>query len=141
MAKKKRLGHKVRVLIDGAVVGFLKSVTPPELSRSETDVTDISSLITEYVDADPPEIGVVKLTIAWDPADTGDDAIDTVFWSTDPDDREVPVVIEYTSALKKDTFNGRILKITPAQIQQKEMMARDLEIRPTSKPTRSAISA
>ncbi len=139
MPKKKFLGHTTVIKINAATVGFVRSIRPGELSRSETDVTVLDSTIEEFLDADPPNVGTVVIGTLWDPSDAGDDAIDTIFYDADPDDREKDIVIEYTKTGKKDSFKGRILKITPAQVSSKDAMARDIEIRITTKPARAAI--
>ena len=142
MAKKKLLGYKTIVRIDGAAVGFLMNVTPSAYSREAVDVTVIDDLIQQTLDADPPKIEPIKLTCFWDPADTGDDAFETIFFDTDPDAREVPIELEFQASnpKKKLAFNGRIMKITPAQVSQKDKIAREIEIQPTSKPTKTTVA-
>jgi hypothetical protein len=139
VAKAKRLGGKAIVRIDAAAVGFLVAVTPPAYSRSETDTTTMEDTIETFLDADPPKIETMKLECHWDPADAGDLAVETIFFETNPDDRDVSIEIEFRTSLRKYAFTGRILKITPKQVKQKDVMAREIEIRPTSILTKSTV--
>lgn len=140
---RKRLGHKIVIKLDGTAIGCLRKVTPPEKSREEVDVTCLGDAIMEYMDSDPPDQGILKLDVVWEPGDTNSELIDTLFDNADADSREGAFVIEYTmfSPLVTDTFSGRILKVTPADVESKAMIARTLEVRLTTKPTRNVASS
>jgi hypothetical protein len=135
---RKKLGHKGVVKLDGTAIGCIRGFTPAEKSRDEVDVTCFGDAIMEYLDADPPDQGVFKLDVVWEPGDTNSQLIDTLFDDTDPDDREGAFSIEWAmfDPLVTDSFSGRILKITPAEVKQKELIARSIELRLTTAITR-----
>lgn len=139
MAKVRQLGHNMKLKIDGAYVGNLINFTPPGASRSEVDTTILEDTIEQFLDTDPPKIDNGSATCQWDPSDTGDAAIDTLFHETDPDDREVEWIIEMPRIAKKITFNARILKLGPQQIAQKTVVTRQIDFRPTTKPVVAAL--
>ncbi len=132
MAKVKRLGTGITLMINAAKVGFVKSLTPPPKTRAKVDVTDTESLFMDYLDGDIPDLGTVKITCGWDPADTGDAAIDTIFDDVDSADRQKTFVIIYPKHLKQDTFTARILSITPAATKHDGEVTRDIEAVVTS---------
>jgi hypothetical protein len=135
---RKRLGHKAVIKLDGTAIGCVRGFTPPEKARDEVDVTCFGESLQEFVDADPPNVGMLKLDVVWEPGDTNSELIDTLFDDTDPDNREGAFTIEWAmfTPLVTDTFSGRILKITPVEVKQKDLIARTLEIRLTTPITR-----
>ncbi len=142
MPKEKLLGYQTIVRINAVAVGFLMNVTPSAYSREAVDVTVIDDVIQQNLDADPPKIEPIKLTCFWDPADSGDDAIETIFFNASISAREVPIELEFRASnpKKKLAFNGRIMKISPAQVTQKDKIAREIEIQPTSKPVKTTVT-
>ena len=135
---RKRLGHKAVIKLDGVAIGCVRGFTPPEKSRDEVDVTCFGEDIQEFVDSDPPNVGIMKLDVAHEPGDTNSELLDTLFDDADPDAREGAWTIEWAmfSPLVTDTFSGRILKLTPVEVKQKDLIARSVEIRLTTKVTR-----
>lgn len=139
---RKRLGHKPVFKLDGAALGCIRNITPPEKSRGEVDATCIDDDIEEFLDTDPPNQGMLKLDLVWEPGDTNSELLDTLFDDTDPDDREGAFAMEWAmfSPLVTDTFSGRILKLTPATVESKQVISRQVEIRLTTAVTRTIAS-
>lgn len=135
---RKRLGHKGVIKLDGTAIGCIRGFTPPEKSRDEVDVTCFGDSLQEFVDADPPNVGMLKLDTIWEPGDTNSELADTLFDEADLEDREGAFTIEWHmfTPLVTDTFSGRILKLTPTEVKQKDVIARSLEIRLTTPITR-----
>ena len=140
---KKRLGHKAILKLDGTAIGCVRGFTPPEKSRDEVDVTCFGDTLMEFIDADPPDQGILKIDVAWEPGGTNSELLDTLFDNAAPDSREGAFTIEWQmfTPLVTDTFSGRILKLTPAEVKQKDLIARSLEIRLTTKITRTIAGA
>lgn len=139
---RKRLGHKAIIKLDGTAIGCVRGFTPPEKARDEVDVTCLGDSIQEFLDADPPNAGMLKLDVIHEPGDTNSQLIDTLFDDTDMDDREGAWTIEWHmfTPLVTDTFSGRVLKLTPAEVKQKDVIARTVEIRLTTPITRVVAS-
>lgn len=136
---RKKLGHKGIVKVDGTAIGCIRGFTPAEKSRDEVDVTCLGDSIMEYLDADPPDQGMFKLDVVWEPGDTNSQLLDTLFDDADADDREAAFTIEWAmfTPLVTDAFSARILKITPSEVKQKEVIARTVELRLTTAITRA----
>ncbi len=135
---RKRLGHKAVIKLDGTAIGCVRGFTPPEKSRDEVEVTCLGDSVQEYLDADPPNAGMLKLDVVWEPGDINSQLIDTLFDDPDAEDREGAFTIEWAmfSPLVTDTFSGRVLKLTPTEVKQKDVIARSVEIRLTTPITR-----
>ncbi len=139
---RKRLGHKIVFKLDGTAIACIRNLTPPEKSRDEVDTTCIDDDLQEYLDTDPPNQGMLKLDLVWEPGDTNSELLDTLFDEADPAEREGAFEIDWTmfSPLPTDAFSGRILKLTPATVESKSVISRTVEIRLTTKITRSVAS-
>lgn len=135
-APKKKLGHKNVVKVDGTAIACLRKFTPPEKARDEVDVTCLGDSIEEFLDADPPKAGMLKLELVWEPGAVNSDLLDTLFDAADADNRDAVFSIEWrafaATAYKIDTFSGRILKLTPADVESKSVHTRTVEIRLTT---------
>jgi hypothetical protein len=138
---KKKLGHKNVVKVDGTLIAFLRNFTPLEKARDEVDVTCLGDAIEEYLDADPPKAGILKLDLVWEPGAANSELLDTLFDAADADDRDAVFSIEWkafkATGWKIDTFTGRILKLTPAQVESKQVHSRTVEIRQTTPVVRT----
>ena len=137
---KKKLGHRNVVKVDGVAVGCLRKFTPPEKSREEVDVTCIGDAIQDHLDADPQTAGMLKLDLVWEPGNVNSQLLDTLIDAADMDDRDAVFTIEWRAfvpvvpgtGFKVDTFTGRILKLTPAEVESKSVISRQVEIRLTT---------
>lgn len=133
---KKKLGHKNVVKVDGTVVACLRKFTPPEKARDEVEVTCIGDGIQEFLDADPQNAGMLKLDLVWEPGAVNSELLDTLIDAADAADRDAVFSIEWkafvATGYKIDTFSGRILKLTPAEVESKTLMSRTAEIRLTT---------
>lgn len=136
---RKRLGHKAVVKLDGTAIACLRNFTPPAKTREEVEATCFGDAIENYLDSDPPDVGMLSMELVWEPGDTNSELLDTLFDATDPADREGAFTIEWTmfSPLVTDAFSGRILNLTPAQVESKTLMTRSVEIRLTTAITRT----
>ncbi|QDV26743.1 phage tail tube protein [Aureliella helgolandensis] len=136
---RRRLGNKPVLTLDGTDIACLLNFTPPERSREEVDVTCLEDDAEEYLDADPPNEGILKFEAAWEPGDTNSELLDALFDEVDPDDREGAFTIKWSmfTPLVTDAFSGRILKLSPAQVEKKTLIKRSVEIRLTTKVTRT----
>jgi hypothetical protein len=143
-APKKKLGHKNVVKVDGTIIACLRNFTPPEKARDETDVTCLGDGIEEFLDSDPPKAGILKLDLVWEPGSVNSELLDTLFDAAEADDRDAVYTIEWrafrATAFKIDTFSGRILKLTPAQVESKQVHSRQVEIRQTTPIVRTTAS-
>ena len=139
---RKRLGHGTKLKLDTTVLGLIRSLTPPGQKRDAVDVTVLGDAIVDYLDSDPPDQGQLKVTLGWEPNDANSELLDTLFKNSNPSAREGSFTIEYpfTSPSVKEVFTGRIIELTPAQIQSKELITRDVTIQLTSTIARSVIS-
>lgn len=133
---KKKLGHKNVVKVDGTVVACLRKFTPIETARDEVDVTCIGDAIQEFLDADPINAGMFKLDLVWQPGAVNSELLDTLVNAADVDDRDAVFAIEWkafaATGYPVHTFSGRILKLTPAEVESKTLISRTVEIRQTS---------
>jgi hypothetical protein len=139
---RKRLGHGTKLKLDTTLLGLIRSITPPGQSREAVDVTVLSDAIVDYLDSDPPDQGELKVVLGWEPNDANSELVDTLFKNSNPALREGSWTIEYPFATPtvKEVFTGRIINLTPAQIQSKELITREVTIKLTSAITRSVIS-
>lgn len=139
----KKLGHKAVITVDGTAIGCVRNFTPPEKSREEVQVTCMGDAIEEYLDSDPPNQGMLMLDVVWEPGDTNSALLDTLFDATDPDDREAAFTIAWNmfSPVPTDAFSGRILNLTPAQVESKTVISRQVQIRLTTAITRTIAGA
>lgn len=140
-APKKKLGHKNVVKVNGTAIACLRKFTPPEKARDEVDVTCLGEAIEDFLDADPPKAGMLKLDLVWEPGAVNSELLDTLFDAVDVDDRDAVFSIEWkafaATGYKIDTFSGRILKLTPAEVESKTVHSRTVEIRQTTAVVRT----
>ena len=145
MAPRKRLGHKIKISLDGTLIGCVRRITPPEKSREEVDVTCHDDELMDYLDSDPPDQGILTIEVMHEPGETQSESFDTLFDDADPDNREGAFQVQYQQFgdgggpenFPTDSFSGRILKATPSEGQSKTPVSRTLEIRLTTKITRT----
>lgn len=136
---RKRLGHGTKLKLGTTYLGLVRSITPPGLGREAVDVTVMDDALVDYLDSDPPDYGELKVVLGWEPNDTNSELLDTLFKNAAVGSREGSFTIEYPFATPgvKDVFSGRILNLTPAQIQSKELITREVTIKLTSAIVRS----
>jgi hypothetical protein len=142
---KKKLGHRNVLKLDGVVIACIRKFTPPEKSREEVDVTCLGDAIQDHLDADPQQAGMLKFELVWEPGDTNSQLLDTLIDAADVDDRDGVFTIEWkafvaptaTTGWKVDTFTGRILKLTPAEVESKTVISRTVEVRLTTPVVRT----
>jgi hypothetical protein len=139
---RKRLGHRIGIKLDGTAIGCLKTVTPAEKSRGEVDVTCLGDELMEYLDTDPADQGILKFVVVWEPGETNSQLIDTLFDAADSEDREGAFEIDWEmfDPMPTDAFSGRVLKCTPETVESKTAVARAVEVRLTTKITRTVAS-
>ncbi len=137
---KRALGHRNVLKVDGVVVGDIRKFTPPEKARDEVDVTCLGDAIQDFLDADPQNAGMLKFEVVWQPGDTNSQLLDTLIDAGDIDNRDAVFTIEWkafvaataTTGWRVDTFTGRILKLTPAEVESKTVISRTVEVRLTT---------
>jgi hypothetical protein len=151
MTKKKLLGHGVKVKIATTVVGFVKTIKFAGMSREAINVTTLESTAEEFLDADPPMIKPLTFTCFWDPEDTGDTAIDTLFLNDEISERLVDLEFQYrttstgtppaasTFTYKYIRYSGRIIDIEPAEVGSKGEMLRTITFQPVALPTKGSV--
>ncbi|QDV24387.1 phage tail protein [Aureliella helgolandensis] len=139
---RKRLGNKPLLKLDGTTIGCLLNFTPPERSREEVDVTCMEDDAEDFLDADPPNEGMLKFEVVWEPGDTNSELLDALFDETDPEDREgaFEIVWAMFTPIVTDAFSGRILKLSPNQVEKKTLIKRSVEVRLTTPVTRTIAS-
>jgi hypothetical protein len=146
MAKKKLLGHGIRVKFGSNFVGFVKTLKMAGMSRESVNVTTLEDEVEDFLDADPPLIKPITFTAFWDPDDSTDEDIDESFFNDDIDEREVIFEFQYrttstgtppaasTWTYKYKRYTGRIIDIEPTEIGGKGEFMRTITLQPTKKP-------
>ncbi len=141
MPLRRRLGHKIALLLNDTVVAGIKGVTPPPKTREKVDATCAEDDIEVYLDSDPPNQGEMELDLIYEPNSTESELLDTLFDNTDPDAREGTWKLHYLmfSPTVQDLFTGRILELSPERIERKNVVTRMVKILATSAPVRSTL--
>lgn len=96
--------------VGAVVVAHLTSITPPGLTKSEIDVTDFSSLATEFL-MGIPDHGEMTVDGIWSYADAGQAVL--LGDANDPAAVARSFVIEFTRQAVKFTFNAWVKSFTP----------------------------
>lgn len=139
MTAVKRTGHKTLINVDATDLGFVKSIKPAGKSRGKVEVTDVDSEIVDYIDEDVYEMGEIEVDFYHHPGQGTEAVLSAIFDDEDPDAREVEVIIKYRkfNPYVVDTFNARILSISPEAAESKTALMSKATLQPTTKITRT----
>lgn len=149
MAKKKKLGHQTKVLVNATAVGFVLEFERNEVTRELTEVTDLESVAVENLDSDPPDYGSISITCAHDPEDTGDIAIETFYLNDDIDEREATIALKVpasrsgtapsasTVTYTTITYTGRITSLKDSTVKSRDLLTRVIKMKLNAKPVKS----
>lgn len=138
MAKVKRRGLGSVVSCDPAggstfaAVGMSKTIEPPKRNRAKIDRTTLDDdLATNEPGIE--EHSEFKFMQLWDPDETSDEILDTLFDSK----AEAAWEIEYPHGVT-DVFDGWVSDLEPDTIEIAGMLARGVTVQRTSDITRNA---
>ncbi len=137
MAKSKRKGLGSTVSCDPAggttfaAVGMTREITPPPRHRAKIDGTHLGDdLATNEPGVE--EHSEFRFLQLWDPDETGDEVMDTLF-----DSQAVAAwQVEYPHGVT-DTFSGWVSDISPETIEVAGLLAREVIVQRTSDITRA----
>lgn len=138
MAKTKRKGLGSKVYCDPAdgttfaACGMTKEIEPPKRARALIEGT----VLTDTLATNEPgieEASEFKFMQLWDPDETGDEVMDTLFDSGDT----AAWKIEYASGVT-DTFSGWVSHIEPQTIEIAGLLARGVTVQRNTDITRTA---
>ncbi len=138
MAKAKRKGLGSVVSCDPAggtsyaAVGMTREITPPPRHRAKIDGTVLDDDLATNVGG-IEEHSEFRFLQLWDPDETSDEIMDTLFGS----EAEAAWEIEYSSGVT-DTFDGWVSDISPETIELAGLLAREVIVQRTSDITRAA---
>jgi hypothetical protein len=139
MAKKKRkgLGATVEVDIDGAgagaysAVGMTRNIMPPGRTRAKIDGTVLTDVLSTN-ESGIEEHSEFKFLQLWDPNETEDEKIDTLFGNGNVADWKVTYPNTVT-----DVFSGWVSEIAPETIEIAGLLGREVTVQRTTAITRT----
>lgn len=134
--KRKALGSIVSLDPAGgstfAAVGMTKSISPPKRARAKIEKTVLSDTLAT-LEPGIEEASEFEFMQLWDPNETSDELIDTLFGSG----AIAAWKVAYSSGVT-DVFSGWVSDLDPETLEIGGMTARGVKVQRTSAITRAA---
>lgn len=129
MAAEKRIGHGATWKMGSTVIGQVRLITPPALTREDVDATTLDDGVKYNIPSDPEDPGEATIEQLWTSGNTNDELVDTDFNARTIAAHSITYPL---STPRIATFNGWIKSITPGSLQGTDPIMRTIVVRLTT---------